>query len=351
MKETEQNQMLSGGSGTSRRALQAPPQRWNRREVTTYLLPVLKYRDALRQGATGEELSDAHESAMDALTQAPVAYGQLLRVYRRGSDEALDQWFGGIDCDDELLGDVFDYVEEILEPVSRSGGNAAKEPPDYRRDAAYRALFRVTVQGKQVDLFAPFEEYYFCDASACEDHRYRRVLLARTCEQWVETHLNFYVRTCAWYRENVPSPCADGQGLRPESHAAAAMIEQLLARCDYRRRLSEQRQALEYERGGLGWFHRDRKYQIAEELRDISHKEMELRWQDAKEEYEAYCEPLLAHEQAWQLELDRAPVTAFARKKELKEKLASVREQMESFRQELQLDELDEAVRRHRRGH
>jgi hypothetical protein len=67
---------------------------------------------------------------------------------------------------------------------------------------------------------------------------------------------------------------------------------------------------------------------------------MELRLEKARERYEAYERQLERRRTQWEEELKNAPFTAFARKKELKQKLAALDEQLLAKRRELCLDDL-----------
>ena len=118
------------------------------------------------------------------------------------------------------------------------------------------------------------------------------------------------------------------------------LYEYFLERMTYEEKLQNDRRSLEYERGGLGWFGRDRKRAIERELKDIELSEMELRLEKARERYEAYQGQFERRRAQWEEELKNAPVTAFARKKELKQRLAALDEQILAYRRELGLDEL-----------
>jgi hypothetical protein len=113
-----------------------------------------------------------------------------------------------------------------------------------------------------------------------------------------------------------------------------------LDRIEYEDRLKEDREALEYERGGLGWFHAARKREIAEELHELDIRELDMRLSDAMERMEAFEAQFERRREAWRHDLSHAHMTAFGRKKELKQNLASVNEQIQNYRLELKLDEL-----------
>ena len=327
-----------------------PPAKWNRSEVSRYLIPILKYCDAAAGDAAEEEVAAAENTARAAILSAPTAYGELLRVYRKGSDAAIDQWFGGIDCDDELLRDAFIYIEKTLHPGSTAQKTTAATQPqaapaaqDYRLESVFRSLCRISEGGTSINLLAPFEEYYYCDATRCEDYEYRRVLIADQCRTLLQQYLNHYLRILDWYRTNITPPedstsLSSDPALRPETHLYAHLLEAWLARIDYEARIGEQIEQLEYERGGLGWFHRQRKAEIDHTIATLRVQQCKLRLEDATERYNAYCAPLNRKKDALQAELDRAPLTAFGRKKELRAKIAELIEKIEAYREQVGID-------------
>ena len=71
-----------------------------------------------------------------------------------------------------------------------------------------------------------------------------------------------------------------------------------------------------------------------------------MKLQDATERYEAYEAQFEKKRQAWQEELACAPLTAFGRKKELKQKLCELDQRLADYRAALGLDELQKAVNR-----
>ena len=65
-----------------------------------------------------------------------------------------------------------------------------------------------------------------------------------------------------------------------------------------------------------------------------------MRLGDTPEKMEAYEAQFDRQRANWQYELAHAPLTAFGRKKELKQKLAAMEQRIRSYRVELKLDEL-----------
>lgn len=118
------------------------------------------------------------------------------------------------------------------------------------------------------------------------------------------------------------------------------LYEYFLERIAYEDRLRNDRQALEYERGGLGWFHRERKREIDRELYELDLAELEMRLEDARERYDAYEAQFENDRKAWEEELRCAPLTAFGRRKELKQKLSALNEKLLQYRKEFGLDDL-----------
>lgn len=312
------------------RALQRVP-RWNRQEVNRYLLPVLRYTDGERDGVT-------EDVARLAVVSSPEAYEQLGRVWRTGDGETLDKWFGQIYCTDELLDAVFDFIDDVL------GGeeDEVEISESYDKMMYFSAMFRIHDGETTVDLAEPFEKYYFCDEAIYKDCEYRRVQLGDECRAWIRRYLPYYNRIRAWYRENGES----ASGVGHEYVAYMALYDHFRASMIYEDSLVEERQALEYERGGLGWFHRDRKREIDAELKSLSCRELELRLEQANERYDAYKAQFESSRQAWLDELEHAPLTAFGRRRELKSKLSELEQRLEDFRAELGLDELQEQYRK-----
>ena len=306
---------------------------WNRMEVNRCLLPVLRFVDGEREGEwTEEERARMLEDARAFCHARPDAYRQLTRVFCSGSDETVAQWFGWIDCDAELLELAFDFIEDELE--GRSHDKAPLFSPE--EDHYFADMFRVTLDGQTINLAQPFEQFYFCDEYTCSDYLTRRLDLAEECREWMVRYRPYYQRIVAHY-------CNRGGRKYPisaERHIYMELYEYFLERMAYEEKLQDDRQALEYERGGLGWFRRDRKRAIERELKDIELSEMELRLEKARERYEALVEQWEGRRERWEHELKNAPLTAFARKKELKQKLAALDEQLIAYRRELCLDEL-----------
>lgn len=306
---------------------------WNRMEVNRCLLPILRFVDGEREGKwSPEEREQALQDARAFCHARPEAYRQLARVFTTGSDGTLEQWFGWIDCDAELLELAFDFIEDEL------NGRPHDEKPPFspEEDRYFAAMFRVTVDGQTVNLAQPFEQFYFCDEYTCQDYLTRRIDLAQECRDWMVRYRPYYQRIVAHYRDHGGRKYP----ISAERHAYMQLYEFFLERMVYEQKLRDDRRALEYERGGLGWFHRDRKRAIERELKDIELSEMELRLEKARERYEAYEGQFERHRAQWQDELKNAPITAFARKKELKQKLAALDEQLLAKRRELCLDDL-----------
>ena len=70
---------------------QAVTPKWNRFEVSRYLLPVLRCVDSSDDGEISDEEYDARrEHALQSIARARDAYAQLLRVYRTEGGRALD---------------------------------------------------------------------------------------------------------------------------------------------------------------------------------------------------------------------------------------------------------------------
>jgi hypothetical protein len=103
----------------------------------------------------------------------------------------------------------------------------------------------------------------------------------------------------------------------------------VIARCDAESQLRRRKATLEYERGGLGWFHKQRKQQIDGELREIAIAELEFKIQDEQTKLQIRLAPLQEQIEAWESELTHAPVTAFARKRELRKKIREAEAQLD----------------------
>ena len=212
-------------------------------------------------------------------------------------------------------------------------------------DAALRRLFCISrtytdeqsgrVRVRRADLLAPFVE--LCrETSPTERHR-----LEEHCRAAVHTHLHDYVRALSYYREHYAASNCDAHGLLlPETHTCMQYLEQILARCDLEATLAQKKQALEYERGGLGWFGKTRKREIDAELHELSITALELQMEDERAACRAATEPLLQDIERIQAELANAPVTAFTRKKELRRALRQAQESVHEIEQQSTLDEL-----------
>ena len=102
----------------------------------------------------------------------------------------------------------------------------------------------------------------------------------------------------------------------------------------------------EWEKKHQNTVESDRKREIDAELRALEVREIEMRLEDATEKYEAFEAQFSADRDRWLTELEHAPMTAFGRKKELKQRLAELDERLADYRAELALDELTEQYRR-----
>lgn len=306
--------------------------KWNRFAVGRYLLPVLRYVDGQRDDAlSDDELASRYEQAIGFVNRQGAAYQQLLRVYQSAEAEIYDKWFGWIECDGELLEDAFDFIAQEIE-----SGSPAVSQRSYEKEMYFASLFCISEDGKAVDLAQPFEQYYFCDEVLCKDYLHRRIKLGQDCQAWIRRYLPYYTRIRAWYRENGGRM----SGVGAEYIAYMELLEHFMSRNAYEDAMRDERQALEYERGGLGWFHRARKREIDRELYELSLREMEMKIEDAREKYEAYEAQFDRSRKAWQDELSCAPLTAFGRRRELKQKLSDLELCLEQYREELGLDEL-----------
>ena len=326
---------------TDKQNAEAIVPKWNRFEVGRYLLPVLRYVDGNRDEAVSDdELEERKEQALCFVAKAGAAYGQLLHVYQTASPELKEKWFGWIECDDDLLEDAFDFIAH-----GADGRSAERRHASYEKEMYFASMFRMTEDGKAVDLAEPFEQYYFCDEVIYKDYLHRRIKLGDECRAWIRRYLPYYNRIRAWYRENGGKK----SGVGPEYVAYMELLEYFQAKNAYEDQLRDQRQALEYERGGLGWFHRARKREIAHELYELSLREMEMKIEDARERYDAYEAQFVPVRSAWQDELSSAPLTAFGRRRELKQKLSELELSLEQYRRELGLDELQQQYRKMKR--
>ena len=315
--------------------------KWNRSQVSRCLLPVLRCVDGETDDALSPEERKGQEEAMrEAICRHPQLYRQLSRVFREGDQTHLEQWFGWIDCAPEQLEDAFDRIDDGLDEAEDT--QAGEDKASYGKNLYFMNLFRITDGGEPVDLAYPFEQYYFCDGVVYRDYLLRRVELGEKCRAWIRRYLPYYHRISTWYRENG----GEKSGLPREYCAYMELLDYFMARCSYEDRLRDQRRALEYERGGLGWFHRQRKREIDRELEEVTAAELKMRMEDARERYEAYEAQFSEQRDAWEWELEHAPFTAFGRKKELKHQLTLLEEKLASYRAQVRLDELTAEYRR-----
>lgn len=316
-----------------RKALGSANVSWNRMEVNRCLLPVLRFVDAARMNdVSREEYNELLRGALQACRARPDAYRQISHVFCTGSEQTLEQWFGWIECDDELLDGAFDFINDELNGV-------AKHEPiqiSLHEDMFFAELLHIAQGEGTVDLRYPFEQFYFCDEFIYKDYLFRRIELADKCKAWIRRYQPYYQRAWTWYCEHGGKHCA----VSVEHHAYMELYEYFLERIAYEDRLRNDRQALEYERGGLGWFHRERKREIDRELYELDLAELEMRLEDARERYDAYEAQFENDRKAWEEELRCAPLTAFGRRKELKQKLSALNEKLLQYRKEFGLDDL-----------
>lgn len=306
--------------------------KWNRFEVGRHLLPILRYVDGQRdETLSDDELASRYEQAFCFVNKHDASYVQLLHVYQTASPELKEKWFGWIECDSELLDRAFDFIAKKMQ-----GGASGASQRAYEKDMYFASLFRITENGRAIDLAEPFERYYFCDEVLYKDYLHRRIKLGEQCREWIRRYLPYYTRIRAWYRENGGKE----SGVGAEYIAYMGLLEHFMSRNAYEDKLRDERQTLEYERGGLGWFHRARKREIDRELYELSLREMEMKIEDAHEKYEAYEAQFDGDRAAWQDELSCAPLTAFGRRRELKQKLSDLELRLEQYREELGLDGL-----------
>ena len=311
--------------------------RWNRAEVNRCLLPVLRYVDDERAAQLDEEeRCSLLEQARRAISRERESYAQLSHVFRTVSDQDYTKWFGWIACDEQLLLDAFDWIDARLK------GKPEEDSVSYEKEMYFASLFRISVGQRTVDLSEPFEQYYFCDAIVYRDYLYRRVELGDKCKAWIRQYLPYYTRIRAWYREHGGKQ----SGVGATYHAYMQLLDHFQSLVDAEDGLQDAIEALEYERAGLGWFRRERKREIDAELHALHIKQLEMKCQAAGERYEAYEAQFEQQRQAWQDELARAPLTAFGRKKELKQKLSELDHKLQQYRTELGLDELQSQLRK-----
>ena len=311
--------------------------RWNRNEVNRYLLPVLRYVDGMHDGSLTEEAA-AHAGAV--LSHAREAYAHLANVYHNAPDDVRDKWFGWIECEETLLDEAFSLIDRF------SGGSSSQSAASYEKQMYFAGLFRISVDGQTVDLAQPFEQYYFCDAVIYRDYLLRRLDLADTCKDWIRRYLPYYNRIRSWYRDNGEKQ----SGVGYEYAAYMELYDHFRDEIAYEDQLREERQALEYERGGLGWFHRARKQEIDDALYELSLREVRRELDAAMERYEAFEAQFEKQREAWQSELACAPLTAFARRKELKQRITDLEMRLDDFREQMRIDELQMKYRKLEKG-
>lgn len=321
--------------------------RWNRMEVNRCLLPVLRLVDGEQNDTlSDEERDDRADAAYEAYRADPEAYRQLSHVFHQGSEELVSKWFGWIQCNPSLLDAAFRFIDDVIadseEAEQEETTPKQKNRATYEKELYFISLFHTTDAGEAVDLTYPFEQYYFCDEVIYKDYLLRRLDLGDKCKAWIRHYLPYYSRIRAWYREN------DGEnaGFSREYTAYMELLEYFLARISYEDRLRDGKQELEYELGGLGWFNRRRKKEINRELEEIALEELKMRLDDTVERYQAYEAQFTSEREAWRLELEHAPWTAFGRKKELKTKLAALEEDLRRYHDSLGIDVLSEEYRK-----
>lgn len=347
-----------------------PPKRWNSTEVSRFLLPYLRYCDAKRNDATDEQLDALEQSMLAAFTACPDAYRQLHRVYHRADDDTFEAWFSGIDCDDELLCAAFSMIERSLQtalapiqspspadvtatarPQQEPSAQSAKTPPSQSphrapslgEDTAFRALFTISrtqknqetgeMRVRRLDLLVPFLELCRCQSDA------ERVEKEAICRRAVQVYQGDYSHAMAQYREQYPT-AEHAAALLPETRLCMQLLEQMLSRLAYESDLAERREALLYERGGLGWFGRARKREIDDALLDIDIEAVELEIADEEERLQALITPLQQHLEDLSEQLANAPVTAFGRKKELKLAIKQTQQTLKEIKEQSELGAL-----------
>jgi hypothetical protein len=369
-----------------------PPQTWNRAEVSRYLVPFLQMAQAMRQPTDATpadndwmetDLAARKRMAKSALYACPSAYRQLSRVYHRADDATFESWFGGIDCDDALLAAAFDLIDRALAHMvpatvtdkpgavgaaapssvahtTSSATPSASEDADsaepltaqpsgrsesLTEDSAFRKLFRIShtytdtesgkVRVRHTDLLLPFLE--FCRASNDAERRRAEEL----CLGTVGRYLSDYLHALTYYRESYADPDSDAYAmLLSETHLCMQLLEQTVARTDYERTLAQQKAALQYERGGLGWFGGARKRSIDTKLRDISICELQLALEDERARLDTVLSPLQQQLENFEDQLARAPMTAFRRKKELRTQIAQLEQQIEQEKKQSRIKDL-----------
>ena len=226
-----------------------------------------------------------------------------------------------------------------------SFAQAANRGESLTEDGAFRKLFRIShtytdtesgkVRVRHTDLLLPFLE--FCRAA--DDAARRRA--EELCLATVGRYLSDYLHALSYYRESYADPDSDAYAmLLAETHLCMQLLEQTVARSDYERTLAQQKAALQYERGGLGWFGGARKRSIDTKLRDISICELQLALEDERARLDTVLTPLLQQLEDFEDQLARAPVTAFRRKKELRAHIAQLEQQIEQEKKQSRIKEL-----------
>ncbi len=377
-----------------------PPEKWNRAEVSRYLVPFLRMAESIDEDGWGidqETVAARKRMAKAALYACPVAYRQLSHVYHHADDQTYRLWFGGIDCDDALLASAFDLIDRALphtlpavreqseqseqcereNPARTDLSPAASAFSDIREardtndracsaeqgtappaaaspshteslteDAAFRRLFHVShtytdqesgaTRVRRADLLIPFLE--MCRAS---DDR-ARCRAEDLCLATVQRYFSDYCHALSYYRENYADDETDAHDmLLDETHLCMQLMEQMIARADYEKNLADRKAALEYERGGLGWFGGAKKKSIDAKLLDISISELELAIADEQTRLRAVLTPLENQKSEWEDQLAIAPLTAFRRKKELRRKISQVEKQIQESQRDSQLPALN----------
>lgn len=312
---------------------QLQPGTWNRTQVNRCLLPILRYLDSVPESALSDEArEEQRQQALEALCDHPQEYRQLLRVFQKGNEQLLDQWFGWIECEPSLLQQTFAFVEQNL-PSDAADASAHKS---YDKELYFIRMFQITEDGETVDLAYPFEQYYFCDEVIYQDYLWRRIELGDKCKAWIRHYIPYYTHIRSWYVAHAD----EAEGISREYTAYMELLDYFMTQIAYEDQLRDERQALEYERGGLGWFHRARKREIDEALFEVARKEFKLKLDSTQEKYDAYAAQYDKQRRAWEDELERVPLTAFGRRRELKQRLMAVQQKIREYRDSIGLDAL-----------
>ncbi len=342
-----------------------PPTRWNSTEVAKYLLPYLRFCDTKRNDqSTDEQLDALQQAAWKAFAACPDAYRQLYHVYAHADDKTYAAWFGNVDCDDALLDTAFSMIERALQtspPATQEHSPADESAPfqksthqvpeqqarrhtaSLEEDASFRALFVISrtqsdketgqLRVRRLDLLVPFLE--LC---RCRDDT-ERIEAEDRCRRALQVYQSDYDHALGQYHEQYPT-ADDAAVLLSETRLCMQLLEQMRSRLAYETDLAERREALEYERGGLGWFGKTRKREIDAALLDIQIEEIELKIADEEERLQTLSAPLLTRLEAMEGELADAPVTAFTRKKELRLAIKQARQALRELDEQSTLDDL-----------